>query len=975
LTGGILLMARAGVLIVLFLGLFSSLYGQNNSDIKSLLDSASRIQYFDFDETEQLVKQAEELIHLRGKHNHGHDLIRCFKIRIQSCIAFSRFRLWRQYMDETARLLIQNKQALGEEYSKLWLDNELSQAQYYTGISDYGKARELFIHLLNEFKKLPVSPENCSSLMTICNYLATIHFRHGEFEAAINQYMAAIPYSECYKSSISGPASYYPLAYRDIGRTYTAKKDYAQAGKYLQLAEDSLRNLLRERPLNFSRIALSLYEAQASYYTEIGDPGNALASIQKATPLLTLPNIDNEFKGRIHFSLGELYFAEGKLMEARHYYNRAESYFLKAPHDKAAYLAKLYLARSTLLEKTGNIDEAMEYCQLAAQKVVSNFNPDADGNPSLERIISKKHLFTALQKKSVLLEQLFRRKGTLPDLEKAFRTNRLALALLDSTANEFSLDRDKIILREQSFSAFESSIRMAYELYRQTGDEQYLDDCFTLMDKSKGVLLLENLRLVNRFSGVRPEWLERERTYKSEMLLLEQSLYRAELNKKNPGELNAVRERYASVKNDYARLMENFKKESPDYYRLRFDRTVITPEMVQRQLLKPGEALVEFFVGDSSVMILGITPKKKFVTLKKFPHGFQSAVGNLQASYFRPKGASNDLQVVVETLRSGLMSVEGEISPGGLDSLSRYVYNYLLEDCLSALGSDIRSLIIVPDGVLGYLPFESLGLLKRMAVRYAPSSSYLFELSKKRTSEAKHFFAGFVAEKSGRNYAQLPGARKEVDAITALLKADFSIFDPADKQRFLEQASDFRILHLAMHSVLNDHNPMMSEMVFSPLANADESEALLTAIELYNLKLHADLVVLSACETGIGQMHRGEGIMSFSRAFAYAGASSAVISLWKVPDKATSLLMVNFYKHLKEGLAKDEALRQAKLDFIRDYPQMAHPFYWAGFILTGSNDPLDFPKSTTWWWYVAGMLIAMMLFLAAKKARIVKRTS
>src|SRR5258706_3672618 len=117
-----------------------------------------------------------------------------------------------------------------------------------------------------------------------------------------------------------------------------------------------------------------------------------------------------------------------------------------------------------------------------------------------------------------------------------------------------------------------------------------------------------------------------------------------------------------------------------------------------------------------------------------------------------------------------------------------------------------------------------------------------------------------------------------------------------------------------MHSLVNDENPMMSVMVFSSADDDTTDVNELTAIELYNMSLKSDLAVLSACNTGFGKLHRGEGIMSFSRAFSYAGVPSAVISLWQVPDKATSKIMVNFYKYLKAGESKDLALQHAKLD-------------------------------------------------------------
>jgi CHAT domain-containing protein len=108
------------------------------------------------------------------------------------------------------------------------------------------------------------------------------------------------------------------------------------------------------------------------------------------------------------------------------------------------------------------------------------------------------------------------------------------------------------------------------------------------------------------------------------------------------------------------------------------------------------------------------------------------------------------------------------------------------------------------------------------------------------------------------------------------------------------------------------------------------------------MELNAEIAVLSACETGLGKLHRGEGMMSLSRAFMYAGVPSTVISLWKVPDQSASILMTKFYQFLKNGERKDDALRLAKLEFIEDHPEMSHPFFWAGFIVNGKTDAVSF---------------------------------
>lgn len=946
---------KIGILFGLSFCFSLAVHGQDYT-IKNLYDSAKSLWYIDFDKTGALVREAERIVVLHGLRNDAADLANLYNARIQSCNAFSRFQLWGQYINEMQIFLDQNKKLLSsDEYKLFKLRNNLSQAQYLVEIGENVNALELYATLLDKYKGLPQSEVTCSQLYVITNNIANIHQENGEYEAAVNQFLASIQYQKC--QGDGDPLSF-SLVYRNIGLAYFEKRDYRQAGRYLKLAENSLHHVLKETPARVARIALSLYETQSFYYERIGKHDSAMLSMQKAIPLLKLKNVGDSFKGRINLGLCNLYIRDKKFELAQSYLDQAEKYFLNSPEDRPVHLSKVYLAQAYLLEMLGEVNKALKYCDKALEGLVLNFKPDADGNPNLTELLSKKHVFKILQKKSRLLKKLFDEKKDYKDLVTAFNTNNLSLALLDTTANEISLDKDKVILAEEGYSAFEDGISMAYTLYQHTKDNKYLDDCFRLIDKGKGTVLLQNLRVVNRFSGINPEWLDKEKEIKSELLFTEQDLYKLEIEKRNSSELASTRERYATLKRDYASLINKIKTEAPDYYRLRFDHSVISASEVQSQSLQNGEAMIEYFVGDSTIAVVGLADRKREVQVKKIPNDFFERINQLRNSLINARDIEED-------------TVFTRISPT--------LYSFLVQDIMDALGPGITSLTIIPDGILGYLPFEILRnpndnekkyLGEKYAVRYAYSATYLNEQMRKKT-EAKYFFAGFASSTdallNNQKLAALPGVQKEITAITELLGSSFSIFNPATKDDFKERAKDFRVLHLAMHSLVNEENPMFSVLVFSPSVNDSTDDHLLTALELYDMTLNSDLAVLSGCNSGFGTLHRGEGIMSFSRSLAYAGVPSAVISLWQVPDKATSKIMVSFYKYLKAGERKDRALQLAKLDLIRDYPQMSAPFYWAGFILTGNKEPLKFPSSLSWYSIVVFLLIAELILIVAKR--------
>ena len=164
-----------------------------------------------------------------------------------------------------------------------------------------------------------------------------------------------------------------------------------------------------------------------------------------------------------------------------------------------------------------------------------------------------------------------------------------------------------------------------------------------------------------------------------------------------------------------------------------------------------------------------------------------------------------------------------------------------------------------------------------------------------------------------------------------------------------------------MHAYANNENDNFSGLIFTQQPDTVSEDGFLHANELYNLSLHSELAVLSACETGIGTLAPGEGIMSLGRAFKYAGCPNVTMSLWNADDQSTSQIMQHFFAHLHDGSAKDRALRAAKLDYLNDARSaQAHPYYWAAFVQVGDSDPLSSAAGFSMGWWVMGALVLML---------------
>jgi Uncharacterized protein conserved in bacteria len=264
------------------------------------------------------------------------------------------------------------------------------------------------------------------------------------------------------------------------------------------------------------------------------------------------------------------------------------------------------------------------------------------------------------------------------------------------------------------------------------------------------------------------------------------------------------------------------------------------------------------------------------------------------------------------------------------------------------LDRPFKRTVIVPDDFLHYLPFETLcpeGAASAAGIAgdvfYAPSVSSLAEIRKRaeRRPRAKTEWLGIAA--SGGNVPDIPPlifAEKEVEDVARFYPSGKRLVLKGDeaKEKTLKalRLGDYRVIHFAAHALIDEQKPVRSAVVLS--SDPDSSEdGLLQAREIFDLRLNADLVVLSACRSAAGRLVRGEGLVGLSRSFLFAGASAVLVSLWPVDDEATGHLMSRFHFHLRRGRTAAAALRLAKADMASS-SGFSHPYYWSGFVVSGS---------------------------------------
>ena len=375
-------------------------------------------------------------------------------------------------------------------------------------------------------------------------------------------------------------------------------------------------------------------------------------------------------------------------------------------------------------------------------------------------------------------------------------------------------------------------------------------------------------------------------------------------------------------------------------------------EDVQRLLLDDGTALVEYFVGERNVFIFLVT-RSRFEVARRSPGEFQTTL--IQAANYR-----------------NLMSTRDASGFHGLEAGAR-LYASLFRPLKSSLPASVKRIIVVPDGELYGLPFESLisgtgtagprFLLEDYDISYSPSASLLVRIMSVAPEPRQGMdllaVGGPVFETartaSGRAPADVPARDDYQDGrfeIYPLKHAQDEIrgvsrYFSGARRRVIKGAAareetvkglslkDYRIIHFATHSLLDEAVASRSALVLT-LDSDPAEDGFLQAREIYELKLDCDLVVLSACQTARGLVEKGEGITGLSRAFFCAGARSVLASLWNIDDRSTRVFMERFYGYLVKGYRKNEALRLAKLGMLES--EFAHPCHWAAFILIGESN-------------------------------------
>ena len=495
---------------------------------------------------------------------------------------------------------------------------------------------------------------------------------------------------------------------------------------------------------------------------------------------------------------------------------------------------------------------------------------------------------------------------------------------------------------------FENKISPYHAMVELLTAQNNHPDAFVYAERAKGRVLLDVLRTGSTgiTKAMTPQEQDQERKLRSDLVSLNSQVSREKLREQpdqtRVADLNA---RLQKGRLEYEAFQTMLYAAHPELRVQRGEAKTITLQDA-RGLLTDRDALLEYVVTDKKTYVFVMTTEAA-------------------ATQRAPKLKSYTLPITRKDLAEQVTAFRQQLARR--DLTFRATANKLYELLMGPVRPELKgksTVVIVPDGVLWELPFQALTdtnghyLIEDYAISYAPSLTVLREMRRLRkqrhgaNSEANLLAIGnpelrnAIAERVSlvhrdEKLEPLPQAEKEVTILGHLYGPRSAIYIGGDarEDRFKQEAGRFNVLHLATHGILNDASPMYSQIV---LAQSDKGEdGLLEAWEIMKLHLNADLVVLSACESGLGRVGVGEGMIGLTWALFVAGSPTSVVSQWKVESSSTAQLMVEFHRNLqsknpKLKLSKARALQKAALTVLAN-KNFRHPFYWAGFILVGDG--------------------------------------
>lgn len=883
-----------------------------------------------------------------------------------------------------------------------------------------------------------------SSLMKIHQYFS------GDFDKALKYAHLALEHRLQLPNKLSKDKLWLAGKYLKIGLVHTLKRDHEQAFLYFQKAEKLVVDLkpsaIKEH-IYHSLGYIYFYKSLKSTVNQLEEDTSNLKIIQKKaieyaqkareiveSSDFTPKKQQDVLRCKAYRFLASTFFQSQNGDSAIYWMNKAEKYnkYANNIYQHTSFLSEkklldVYFHQAIFQKSNNQLDAAIHtmkpcienitnktvnefsswWCNFMGKAYIEkrdypkaldffqkslfslcynqNISSGLYENPSIEETIFKTAFLQTLHYKAKTLHELyFLENQDLVTLEAAFNTYKTAIESIEIVRQDYLTEGVKQVLTEKNFSIFEEAIVIALQLYDITKDSYYQEQAFLFSEKSKVNLLMDaisdqQLKTVYLSDSL----LQKEKQVKIDLTFYKRLLYEKKASTiADRQKMGIWKEKIFQLEREKELFHQTLKREYPDYFELKYSSKTIELKDIQKTLSK-NQAFIEFFWGEENLYAFVIPPNQTNTPqIQTFKLGKTSTL-------------KEQILMLIEHHQNPNCSFQDYVKN------SHQLYLQLLKPILSKWDKKAIDLMIVPDGMLGYIPFEALimelpnnktqtnysirnlaYLIRNFQVSYTYSASLSlkqesimdllkssFEKEKTLLAYAPSFYGaydGLLVRSCANTLSELRCAKTEVQNLEDNWNGKALLGEQATKEHFVEQATKCDILHLATHACMDDNNPNFNRIYFA-------NNEYLTSLELYALQLKSQLTVLSACNTASGQLVKGEGIMSLARGFMAAGCPSLITTLWGVNDCTTQNLMTSFYKHLYSGKQKDEALRNAKIAYLNDQETTSadsHPFYWAAFVQLGDNRAIfekESPIQSMWIYGFLGVLLGSFVFFVTRK--------
>jgi len=870
---------------------------------------------------------------------------------------------------------------------KLGGENEISLFDPYTSLGALNRRLLKMDQSLMWYKKARSvwdnnkRPEDHPSIGMLEYGVGNLQIESGMYEDAKTNYRKAVIVFEKFFGEKDFRVA---AAYSNIGACFSNQLEFTNAIQYYTKALTIYQEVLpenhpfimasygdlanaynlfgkREEAVQYGGLALSLME---KYQSKEGNREMGFANMYHARALLNAGKLE-EARRRIdialnilettdeQYLLGNAYTTSGSIHSALKDFEKADAHFKKALEtypdsvDRTLYLGFSLSAYGDFKRERKAYAEALALYDKSLYQLSIEVAEDGQMK-ALHDFQNVDVLVTALPGRGKTLLALYDTTKDQQYLHAALRNYTFLTGVYEKVIKENKSERSRLLQIPNLAAYYEQAVACALKLGELTNDPAYQQQAFTFAEQGKAIILWQYIHdsQARQFGNVPISTTQEERRLKEQLNFHDKKmddLQAAGGFEKNDSTAIALKEEHFRLRAKYDSLVNKLETDYPSYYALKYKKT--EPDLPGlTKNLKPDEAILEYLAGEKNI------------------YAFLITAAGLEVYAFKNEP---DIAIVTEGIRNGI--VKRDMGIFSVNAISFYEHFFEAIDESLQL-KKVRSITVVPDGVISYVPLEAL-LRKNDSIPDDRNANYLirdytfhyqysagliptYATIARENSSGEYLgfapeFAGVQSSDERDELGPLAFNREEVDNINALLKGKSLVGQEATETNFKNLVADYSIIHLATHAVLDDQDADRSRLHFSPGDSLEDGQ--LHAYELFSMNIPASLVTLSACNTGTGKLHKGEGVMSLSRAFAYAGCPSMVTSLWQAQDRSTSTLMKYFYEYLSEGKNKADALTLAKLRYLNESDKVKSlPYYWSGFILVGDDAPLKKSRTTLW---------------------------